>query len=102
MLTYKLAMTKHFKVVTERMSGMPAAFSEEQQESIREELFQAGIRLSKSDGCREYMTTYELIDFLRDYMSREYGLTLEDVMWLKTHMTEKKLIEKCMLVCYNQ
>lgn len=48
------------------------------------------------------MTTYELIDFLRDYMSREYGLTLEDVMWLKTHMTEKKLIEKYMLVCYNQ
>ena len=84
MLTYKLAMTKHFKVVTERMSGMPAAFSEEQQQSIREELFQAGIRLRKSDGCREY------------------GLTLEDVMWLKTHMTEKKLIEKCMLVCYNQ
>ena len=52
MLTYKLAMTKYFKVVTERMSGMPAAFSEEQQESIREELFQAGIRLSKSDGMQ--------------------------------------------------
>ena len=45
-------MTKYFKVVTERMSGMPAAFSEEQQESIREELFQAGTRLSKSDGMQ--------------------------------------------------
>lgn len=153
MLTYKQAMTEYFKMVTERMSGMPAAFSEEQQESIREELFQAGIRLSKSGGMqgmtvsrlaaaagiakgsfyhffeskeafilaliayageklqqlfeehlgdRECMTTHEFIDFLRDYMNSEYGLlnglTLEDVMWLKTHMAEEKLFEPSAMV----
>ena len=127
---------------------MPTAFTREQQEDIREELFRAGIRLSKSEGMqgmtvsrlaasagiakgsfyhffesketfilalmayagekqqqlfarhlhgRERMTTHEFIAFLRDYMNSEYdllnGLTLEDMMWLKTHMSDTNLFE---------
>lgn len=131
---------------------MPTAFTREQQEDIREELFQAGIRLSKSEGMqgmtvsrlaaaagiakgsfyhffesketfilaltayageklqrlferyldgRERMTTHEFIDFLREYMNSEYdilnGLTLEDMVWLKTHMSDTDLFESAAL-----
>jgi AcrR family transcriptional regulator len=131
---------------------MPTAFTREQQEDIREELFRAGIRLSKSEGMqgmtvsrlaasagiakgsfyhffesketfilalmayageklqqlfarhlrgRERMTTHEFIAFLRDYMNSEYdllnGLTLEDMMWLKTHMSDTNLFETATL-----
>lgn len=127
---------------------MPTAFTREQQESIREQLFQAGIQLSKSIGVqrmtvsklaaaagiakgsfysffeskeafilalceyaggktqemfmkhlqgRSQMTTHEFMDFLREYMNSEYdllnGLTLEDVVWLKTHMVDANLFE---------
>lgn len=48
-------------------------------------------------GGRERMTTHEFIGFLREYMNREYdllnGLTLEDLMWLKTHMSDASLFE---------
>ncbi len=127
---------------------MPVAFTTEQQESIREELFRAGIRLSRSEGMqrmtvsklaasagiakgsfyhffeskeafilaligytgekllhlfekhlngREQMTTHEFTEFLREYMNSEYdllnGLTMEDMMWVKTHMSEAELFE---------
>lgn len=127
---------------------MPTAFTSKQQESIRGELFRAGIRLSKSEGMqgmavsklaasagiakgsfyhffesketfilalfsytreksqllfgkhlggRERMTTHEFESFLREYMNSEYdllsGLTLEDLMWLKTHMSDANLFE---------
>lgn len=127
---------------------MPVAFTTEQQESIREELFRAGIRLSRSEGMqrmtvsklaasagiakgsfyhffeskeafilaligytgeklqrlfekhlngREQMTTHEFTEFLREYMNSEYdllnGLTMEDMMWIKTHMSEAELFE---------
>lgn len=127
---------------------MPTAFTREQQESIREQLFQAGIQLSKSIGMqrmtvskltaaagiakgsfysffeskeafilalseyagektqgmlmkhlrgRSQMTTHEFMDFIREYMNSEYdllnGLTLEDVVWLKTHMADANLFE---------
>ncbi len=127
---------------------MPVAFTTEQQESIREELFRAGIRLSRSEGMqrmtvsklaasagiakgsfyhffeskevfilaligytgeklqrlfekhlngREQMTTREFTEFLREYMNSEYdllnGLTMEDMMWIKTHMSEAELFE---------
>ena len=125
---------------------MPVAFTTEQQESIREELFRAGIRLSRSEGMqrmtvsklaaaagiakgsfyhffdskeafilaligytgeklqhlfekhlngRDQMTAHEFIGFLREYMNSEYdllnGLTMEDMMWIKTHMSEAEL-----------
>lgn len=125
---------------------MPVAFTTEQQESIREELFRAGIRLSRSEGMqrmtvsklataagiakgsfyhffeskeafilaligytgeklqhlfekhlngREQMTAHEFTEFLREYMNSEYdllnGLTMEDMMWIKTHMSEAEL-----------
>lgn len=125
---------------------MPVAFTTEQQESIREELFRAGIRLSRSEGMqrmtvsklaasagiakgsfyhffdskeafilaligytgeklqhlfekhlngRDQMTTHEFTEFLREYMNSEYdllnGLTMEDMMWIKTHMSEAEL-----------
>lgn len=38
---------------------MPVAFTTEQQESIREELFRAGIRLSRSEGMQR-MTVSKL------------------------------------------
>lgn len=51
----------------------------------------------KHPGGRERMTTHEFIGFLREYMNREYdllnGLTLEDLMWLKTHMSDASLFE---------
>lgn len=127
---------------------MPTAFTSKQQESIRGELFRAGIRLSKSEGMqgmtvsklaasagiakgsfyhffesketfilalfsytreksqllfgkhlggRERMTTHEFVGFLREYMNSENdllsGLTLEDLMWLKTHMSDANLFE---------
>lgn len=127
---------------------MPVAFTTEQQESIREELFRAGIRLSRSEGMqrmtvsklaaaagiakgsfyhffdskeafilaligytgeklqhlfekhlngRDQMTAHEFIGFLREYMNSEYdllnGLTMEDMMWIKTHMSEAELFE---------
>lgn len=46
---------------------------------------------------RKQMTTREFIAFLKEYMNSEYdllnGLTMEDVMWLKTHMADAKLFE---------
>lgn len=45
-------MTKNKNVVTHKESGMPTAFTREQQESIREKLFRAGIYLSKSEGMQ--------------------------------------------------
>lgn len=127
---------------------MPTAFTSKQQESIRGELFRAGIRLSKSEGMqgmtvsklaasagiakgsfyhffesketfilalfsytreksqllfgkhlggRERMTAHEFVGFLREYMNSENdllrGLTLEDLMWLKTHMSDANLFE---------
>lgn len=132
---------------------MPTAFTREQQENIREQLFQAGISLSKTMGMqgmtvsklavaagiakgsfynffeskeafilaltrysgekiqllfqkhldnRNKMTTHEFMDFLREYMNSEYdllnGLTLEDVMWLKTHISDANLFEPTSLV----
>lgn len=51
----------------------------------------------KHPGGRERMTTHEFIGFLREYMNSEYdllnGLTLEDLMWLKTHMSDANLFE---------
>ena len=148
MLTYKRAVTQNKNVVTDKECGMPTAFTREQQESIREKLFRAGICLSKSEGMqgmtvsrlaasagiakgsfyhffeskeafiqalityagekqqllfgkhlggRERMSTHEFMAFLRDYMNSEYdllnGLTLEDMMWLKTHMSDANLFE---------
>lgn len=132
---------------------MSSAFTEEQQNQIREQLFQAGIRLSKELGVQhmtisklaaavgiakgsfysffdskedfilalcEYsggktqvmlmkhlqgksqMTTHEFMDFLREYMNSEYdllnGLTIEDVVWLKSHMADANLFEPTELV----
>ena len=127
---------------------MPVAFTTEQQESIREELFRAGIRLSRSEGMqrmtvsklataagiakgsfyhffdskeafilaligytgeklqhlfekhlngRDQMTAHEFTGFLREDMHSEYdllnGLTMEDMMWIKTHMSETELFD---------
>lgn len=51
----------------------------------------------KHPGGRERMATHEFIGFLREYMNSEYdllnGLTLEDLMWLKTHMSDANLFE---------
>ena len=48
-------------------------------------------------GGRKRMSTHEFMDFLRDYMNSEYdvlnGLTLEDMMWLKAHISDAKLFE---------
>lgn len=127
---------------------MPVAFTTEQQENIREELFRAGIRLSRSEGMqrmtvsklaaaagiakgsfyhffdskeafilalisytgeklqhlfekhlngRVQMTAHEFTGFLREYMNSEYdllnGLTMEDMMWIKTHTSEAELFD---------
>lgn len=132
---------------------MPIAFTREQQESIKEQLFQAGISLSKSIGVqrmtvsklaeaagiakgsfysffeskeafilalceyaggktqdmlmkhlqgRNQMTTHEFVNFIREYMNSEYdllnGLTLEDVLWLKSHMSDANLFDPTGLV----
>lgn len=59
---------------------MPASFTKKQQEEIREQLFCAGIRL---------------IEFFREYLYSEYdlmnGLTIDDFLWLKTHMADAGL-----------
>lgn len=136
---------------------MSSAFTEEQQNQIKEQLFQAGIRLSKELGVqrmtvsklaevvgiakgsfysffeskeafilalceyaggktsemllkrlngRSQMTTHEFMDFLREYMNSEYdllnGLTIEDVVWIKSHMADAKLFEPTGLVTTMQ
>lgn len=136
---------------------MSSAFTEEQQNQIREQLFEAGIRLSKELGVqrmtvskladaagiakgsfysffeskeafilalcgyagqktqemfmrrvngRRQMTTHEFMDFLREYMNSEYdllnGLTIEDVIWIKTHMSDAGLFEPTSLVITMQ
>ena len=132
---------------------MPTAFTTEQQEEIKEELFHAGIRLSREVGVqrmtvsklttaagfakgsfysffeskeafilalgdytgkktqvmftkhlqgRSQMTTHEFMNFLREYMNSEYdlliGLTIEDVVWIKSHMADANLFEPTGLV----
>ncbi len=136
---------------------MSSAFTEEQQNQIREQLFEAGIRLSKELGVqrmtvsklaaaagiakgsfyhffeskeafilalcgyagqktqemfmrrlngRSQMTTHEFMEFLREYMNSEYdllnGLTIEDVIWIKTHMSDAGLFEPISLVLTMQ
>lgn len=125
---------------------MPTAFTKEQQEEIREQLFHAGVRLSRELGVqrmtvskltaacgiakgsfysfyeskeefilalagwanrnaeemlrrrlagRAQMTAHEFFEFLRDFLYSEYdlmnGLTVDDFLWLKTHMADADL-----------
>lgn len=125
---------------------MPASFTKEQQEEIREQLFHAGIRLSRTLGVqrmtiskltascgiakgsfysfyeskeefilalrkwanrkteemlnkklagRRQMTTHEFFEFFKEYLYSEYdlmnGLTVDDFLWLKTHMADADL-----------
>lgn len=125
---------------------MPEAFTKEQQEEIREQLFHAGVRLSRTLGVqrmtvarltascgiakgsfysfykskeefilalaawanrnteemlvrklagRRQMSTHEFLEFFREFLYSEYdlmnGLTVDDVLWLKTHMAEADL-----------
>lgn len=125
---------------------MPEAFTKEQQEEIREQLFHAGVRLSRTLGVqrmtvarltascgiakgsfynfykskeefilalakwadrkteemlvrklagRRQMSTHEFLEFFREFLSSEYdlmnGLTVDDFLWLKTHMAEADL-----------
>ena len=127
---------------------MPASFTREQQEKIKEQLFHAGISLSKSLGMqrmtvskltascgiakgsfysfyeskeafilalaawadqkteemlngrlagRRQMSTHEFFDFFREFLYSEYdlmnGLTVDDFLWLKTHMTDADLFD---------
>lgn len=55
---------------------------------------------------RNQMTTHEFMDFLREYMNSEYdllnGLTLEDVVWLKSHMADANLFEPTALISTMQ
>lgn len=125
---------------------MPASFTKEQQEEIREQLFHTGIRLSRMFGVqrmtvskltsacgiakgsfysfykskeefilaliewadqkteemlsrklagRMQMSTHEFFEFFREFLYSEYdlmnGLTVDDFLWLKTHMSEADL-----------
>lgn len=125
---------------------MPEAFTKEKQEEIREQLFHAGVRLSRTIGVqrmtvarltascgiakgsfysfykskeefilalaewadrktkemlgkklagRSQMPTHEFLEFFREFLSSEYdlmnGLTVDDFLWLKTHMAEADL-----------
>lgn len=125
---------------------MPASFTREKQEEIREQLFHAGIRLSRSLGVqrmtvskltvscgiakgsfysfyaskeefilaliewadqkteemfsrklagRKQMSTHEFFEFFREFLYSEYdfmnGLTVDDFLWLKTHMADADL-----------
>lgn len=125
---------------------MPEAFTKEQQEEIREQLFHAGVRLSRALGVqhmtvvrltascgiakgsfysfykskeefilalakwadrkteemlvrklagRRQMSTHEFLEFFREFLYSEYdlmnGLTVDDFLWLKTHMAEADL-----------
>lgn len=125
---------------------MPASFTKKQQEEIREQLFRAGIRLSKEFGMqrmtvskltaacgiakgsfysfyeskeefilalakwadrkteemlsrrlagRSRMSAHEFFEFFREYLYSEYdlmnGLTIDDFLWLKTHMADADL-----------
>lgn len=125
---------------------MPEAFTKEKQEEIREQLFHAGVRLSRTIGVqrmtvarltascgiakgsfysfykskeefilalaewadrktkemlgkklagRRQMPTHEFLEFFREFLSSEYdlmnGLTVDDFLWLKTHMAEADL-----------
>lgn len=127
---------------------MPTPFTGKQQEEIREQLFHAGIHLSRTLGVkrmtvakltsacgiakgsfysfyaskeefilaladyadrkteemlleklngREQMSAGEFFAFFREYLSSEYdlmnGLTIEDFMWLKTHMADANLFD---------
>lgn len=127
---------------------MPASFTREQQEKIKEQLFHAGIRLSKSLGMqrmtvskltascgiakgsfysfyeskeafilalaawadqqaeemlngrlagRRQMSTHEFFEFFREFLYSEYdlmnGLTVNDFLWLKTHMADADLFD---------
>lgn len=125
---------------------MPEAFTKEKQEEIREQLFHAGVRLSRALGVqrmtvsrlttacgiakgsfysfyqskeefilalaawanqkteemlsrklagRRQMSTHEFFEFFREFLYSEYdlmnGLTVDDFLWLKTHMAEADL-----------
>lgn len=125
---------------------MPEAFTKERQEEIREQLFHAGIHLSRTLGVqrmtvskltvscgiakgsfynfykskedfilalaewadkkkeemldrklagRRQMSTHEFLEFFREFLYSEYdlmnGLTIDDFLWLKTHMTDADL-----------
>lgn len=125
---------------------MPTPFTKEQQEEIMEQLFYAGIHLSRTLGVqrmtvskltsacgiakgsfysfyeskeefilalvkwadrkteemlsrklagRRQMTTHEFFEFFREFLYSEYdlmnGLTIDDFLWLKTHMTDADL-----------
>lgn len=125
---------------------MPASFTKEQQEEIREQLFHAGIRLSRKFGMqrmtvskltascriakgsfysfyaskeefilalakwadrkteemlarklagRSQMSAHEFFEFFREFLYSEYdlmnGLSIDDFLWLKTHMADADL-----------
>lgn len=125
---------------------MPASFTKEQQEEIREQLFHTGIRLCRTFGVqrmtvskltgscgiakgsfysfykskeefilalaewadrkteemfsrkladRSQMSTHEFFEFFREFLYSEYdlmnGLTIDDFLWLKTHMADADL-----------
>lgn len=125
---------------------MPTPFTTEQQEEIKEQLFYAGIHLSRTLGVqrmtvakltaacgiakgsfysffaskeafilalidyadqktrellisklngRKQMSTHEFFSFLREYLNSEYdlmnALTIDDFIWLKTHMADADL-----------
>lgn len=125
---------------------MPTPFTAEQQEEIKEKLFHAGIRLSRTLGVqrmtvsrltsscgiakgsfysffdskeafilalieyadqktkklllrklngRAQMSAHEFFEFLREYLRSDYDLmnvlTIDDFMWLKTHMADADL-----------
>lgn len=125
---------------------MPEAFSKERQEEIREQLFRAGVRLSRTLGVqrmtiakltascgiakgsfysfyeskeefilaliewanrkteemldrklagRRQMSAHEFLEFFKEFLYSEYdlmnGLTVNDFLWLKTHMADADL-----------
>ncbi len=52
--------------------------------------------LEKLDG-RPQMTTHEFFDFFRSYLSSKFdfmnGLTVDDFLWLRTHMADANLFD---------
>jgi len=51
--------------------------------------------LGKKLAGRRQMPTHEFLEFFREFLSSEYdlmnGLTVDDFLWLKTHMAEADL-----------
>lgn len=133
-------------VIVRKGKHMPEAFTAEKQEEIREQLFYAGLSLSRTLGVqrmtiarltaackiakgsfysfyqskeefilalaawanqkteemlagklagRSQMSAHEFFEFFREFLSSDYdlmnGLTVDDFLWLKTHMAEADL-----------